>query len=169
MAVRKTLTVSSRSWHGRAYLYWRRHATYKEIERHPRENLCHYMRVVLIWAPLGWLARTHVKKGVEFSWMALFFSIVAVIIYAALWITIPWQTLGGTAMVVGIVGAIIFLAWLDHTLKERKRKRQLNPPDPADEGFMSVLVRAASAKKAKVCPFIDIEDDIDIEEHVSAA
>ena len=50
MSDRSTLVVSARSWHGRLYTWWRAQGGFKTIGY--RENLCHYWRVVAIWAPL---------------------------------------------------------------------------------------------------------------------
>lgn len=43
-----TLTVKPTSWHGRRYDWWQGRARFKNTPAY-RENLCHYMRVVLIW------------------------------------------------------------------------------------------------------------------------
>lgn len=40
------------SWHFRMYKWWQR----KSAHYNSRDNFCHYWRVVLIWAPLVWLA-----------------------------------------------------------------------------------------------------------------
>jgi hypothetical protein len=49
--MRSQWTVSKNSWHGRLYLFWKRHASWKT--KGYRENLCHYVRVLLFWAPIS--------------------------------------------------------------------------------------------------------------------
>jgi hypothetical protein len=51
MSDRSTLRVSNRTWHGRLYAFWRRNAVFKKGGY--RENLCHYVRVILFWGPLA--------------------------------------------------------------------------------------------------------------------
>lgn len=61
---RQTVTVSRKSWHGRLYQYWRDHAKYKTYGY--RENLCHYVRVVVFWAPITAFLHAHPKGK---SWL----------------------------------------------------------------------------------------------------
>ena len=49
---RSTQVVDAESWHAKLYAYWYAHGTIKKVGY--RENLCHYCRVVAIWAPLVW-------------------------------------------------------------------------------------------------------------------
>ena len=58
---RSTQVVSARSWHAKMYAYWRQHGIYKTDNY--RENLCHYVRVVLIWTPLAWMRDARLIKG----------------------------------------------------------------------------------------------------------
>lgn len=57
---RGTLRVSTRSWHGRIYNFWRQNAMFKRDNY--TENLCHYVRVVLFWGPLSWFVHGRVTK-----------------------------------------------------------------------------------------------------------
>jgi len=68
-----TMVVKLNSWHGRLYQYWRRDARFKNTDTY-RENLCHYSRVVLIWAPLtlvrnvSWTIRDFCEPGTDIFW-----------------------------------------------------------------------------------------------------
>ena len=57
---RKTLSVSTAGLLGKWYMYWVKLGGKKPAQ----ESLCHFMRVLLIWAPLRWffLARTESVK-----------------------------------------------------------------------------------------------------------
>jgi hypothetical protein len=50
------LNISQSSWHFRVYSWWKEFGGFSKPSWF-KENLCHYMRVVLIWAPLGWFLR----------------------------------------------------------------------------------------------------------------
>ncbi len=58
---RSTQVVSAQSWHAKMYSYWRQHGLIKTKDY--RENLCHYVRVVLIWAPIAWMYNARLIKG----------------------------------------------------------------------------------------------------------
>lgn len=58
---RSTQVVSAQSWHAKMYSYWRQHGVFKKDDY--RENLCHYVRVVLFWAPIAWLNEARLIKG----------------------------------------------------------------------------------------------------------
>ncbi len=50
--------ISGTSWHFKIYQWWKNESHFET--KKPlgfRENLCHYMRVVLIWGPIGWFFR----------------------------------------------------------------------------------------------------------------
>ncbi len=54
------LNIATTTWHSRWYHHW-----LNLTERKPSpENLCHYVRVLLFWAPLAWLTRGRVFKVV---------------------------------------------------------------------------------------------------------
>lgn len=60
-----TMIVKPSSWHGRAYQFWQRHGGIKNNPGY-RENLCHYSRVVLIWAPLA-IIKVMIQRFAEFA------------------------------------------------------------------------------------------------------
>lgn len=57
---RGTLVVSRNSWHGRLYHFWREHSEFKNGKDY-RENLCHYVRVVVFWAPIAYFLHSKPK------------------------------------------------------------------------------------------------------------
>lgn len=59
---RGTLVVSTRSLHGKLYNFWRDHSEFKNAQSGYRENLCHYVRVVLLWAPIALFLHAHPKR-----------------------------------------------------------------------------------------------------------
>lgn len=49
------IKVSSTSWHYNLYRWWASNSPWYRRHGHSyRENLCHYVRVILLWAPLLW-------------------------------------------------------------------------------------------------------------------
>jgi hypothetical protein len=63
-----TLVVEPGSWHARVYHYWRDRAEFKTSGY--RENLCHYIRVLVIWAPLAWLLTARIARFLP-VWLAI--------------------------------------------------------------------------------------------------
>lgn len=54
MSRRAVWAISKDTWHGKIYRQWRKEAILKTGEVVPyKENLCHYIRVVLIWGPIS--------------------------------------------------------------------------------------------------------------------
>src|SRR5579863_5972824 len=110
MTERATLTVSTSSWHGRAYAYWRQHAKHKTVGY--RENLCHYCRVVLFWAPFAWF----MHAGGEFIRpVTVFLAAVLVAGVTAAFLLAPGgtlATLGVLAVAVALCGVLGLAFWL---------------------------------------------------------
>lgn len=74
---RGQIRVVDTSWHFQLYNWY--------IKSHPlraeyQENLCHYMRVILIWTPLHWFMRGNLIYGIPPVWLALLTGIVGLII-----------------------------------------------------------------------------------------
>lgn len=83
---RSTLRVSRQTWHGRLWHWWRDHSEFKngKLDSY-RENLCHYVRVVVFWGPLALFLRYPLGR-----W----------------WLT-PFTLLAGIAGLTGITTALI--------------------------------------------------------------
>ena len=71
-----TLEIDTGSWHAKWYNYWRQNA--KRKARGYKENLCHYVRVLLFWAPLMWLRRGKIGKAPIWSVATAILTIPAV-------------------------------------------------------------------------------------------
>lgn len=125
---RETWYIDPASWHGRLYSFWKQHAALK-AGSHYRENLCHYVRVILFWAPLAWI-----NFGRPFSrvpglrranpWMFL----VGATVTAGLAVSFmlapigTWQTLayiGGIILWITLVTCV--LAYLDNSHTAQRR------------------------------------------------
>ena len=60
------ITISADSWHYQIYQWWKNHGG--SIKSNYRENLCHYMRVLMIWVPLFWFFLVPLYKWIR-PWM----------------------------------------------------------------------------------------------------
>lgn len=115
--MRSTLRISTKSWHGRIYAFWRRHAEFKTDGY--RENLCHYARVVLFWGPLSIFLRAH-PKGASFvrpcTVLAVMTVPTAIVWSAWMW---PGETLRtfllAISMLLALAGGVWIAARLDHS------------------------------------------------------
>lgn len=61
---RSTFTFDKQSWHAKWYAFWRRNGKRKNTPEYV-ENLCHYVRVILFWAPLWFIATFPEKSDVK--------------------------------------------------------------------------------------------------------
>lgn len=57
------LNVNENAWHYRFYQWWQSNGGHNKPAY--RENLCHYMRVVLLWVPLFWSVKTRYRFGMR--------------------------------------------------------------------------------------------------------
>lgn len=173
-----SLKMSANTWHAR----WYRHYLYLGGKRPAgKENLCHYMKVLFILAPLRWLFKKKTQKGRLYSVVALRSAIIlAILTPVVLW---PEATalvlLEYVAVPIGIglvVVAGIFLGvfiWDDfasrwETLKAQ-RKREGKVPDPI-RGFSAGVVDTVKliaiwlkTKKngSRACPYVEFEQPSD--------
>ena len=74
-----SLVIGADTWHGRWYRYW---LSLGGKQPKYKENLCHYVRVLLIWAPLRWFFRGSLGKARITPWavalIGAFFTAVGV-------------------------------------------------------------------------------------------
>lgn len=98
------ITVDQHSWHYRAYNWWLSHGGGNKPGY--KENLCHCMRVILIWVPAMWFFKTRI-----YQWFRAWMATISLIFLAGLafWLH-PWITLGTTLGVIAAVAALIGLA-----------------------------------------------------------
>jgi hypothetical protein len=121
-----SLVIGADTWHGRWYRYW---LSLGGKQPKYRENLCHYVRVLLIWAPLRWFFKARVVGWLQ-PWLgALFVVLVAAV--AALFTFKTQESLEGL-LVVGVVVGIIVLGvvganvgiYLDNNYDMEKRVKR---------------------------------------------
>lgn len=118
--MRSEWTVSKKSWHGRLYLFWRRNASYK-VENY-KENLCHYVRVLLFWAPLSLFINLHPKKH---PWIRPWSVVLGATIPSALVVsTILWPGKVGNAFLFTLAcfaAAAVFAGLMGVVTKNEQR------------------------------------------------
>lgn len=108
-ASRGTLVVSKNSWHGRLYHFWRNNSEFKNSSSY-RENLCHYMRVILFWGPISVFIRWHPKKLSE--WVTpLTTTLALTFLGLAGWsfFNHPWDSLITLLGIIGIFTTIFLV------------------------------------------------------------
>lgn len=117
---RATLRVTPHSWHGKLYLMWKRLGGDGKKYGY-RENLCHYVRVVLFWAPLSWYLRAHPKRT---PWLrpcvvgAVLVTVATLTAATLIWTAtaiVAWMVAG--AMLVVFVLLLLLGCWCDRHSK----------------------------------------------------
>jgi hypothetical protein len=168
---RKTWVIPKHKWHARLYRAWRSVATVKATDSY-QENLCHYWRVVIFWAPVTifckWFffnktpKRPHSYDEVPpVMWLGI--ASIPLVFIGWAYATMTWQ--GATATIVGVPAFIAALIFGVEALVERSNRRQreefhaiLNGEGPEKvEKQPNLLIEVLRAKKHKVCPLIEIE------------
>ncbi len=160
MTERKTVKVSKKSLHGRIYNYWLMHPRSKGYKWRPShewhtENLCHFVRVLLWWAPGTFLAYAKPKKHLTWlrPWMPM--TLIATTISLILGFTYApkktWEFLLGIVLLSGGLFAFIGLILLAEFLHDRHLEK--------GDGFGTVMKEYVKAKKGRVCPFIEVMED----------
>ncbi len=169
------MNINQQSWHFSLFQFGLKmidrflgqlDSAYPYSERYEkRTNLCHYMRVILVYVPmiLGLYAAT--VGGAVYVAMILpiklfgISSCVWVIAFAASFITL-------TALV---VFAMMLCAELYGRLSARVRVAAMNKQFAAatvtrGPGFGELLLDWLEARKARVCPLITFEDSASVQE-----
>lgn len=115
MAERAVWAVSTSSWHGKMYAFWKENSKFKNGAAY-RENLCHYCRVILIWAPISMFAFYEVLGMPPWAWLFLG-TLFAGITYAI--VTSPLtSTLSVIGVIVGCCAAIALFEFIYNRFKE---------------------------------------------------
>lgn len=147
------MTIKTDSWHYKWYAYWLTYGRGNKIEF--RENLCHYVRVLLFWAPMTWIDRhTAWDWGV---WTPRFVLGVIALIYVGLFglllvmsaITQTTKFLMGIGSFGGLVSCIGLLVLLVKTM----RGKRLEIP-----GTIKLAGGYVVARKRRICPFIEFDE-----------
>lgn len=119
-----SLSMKGSSWHTRWYRYW------VKLGGEPpeyKENLCHYMRVLLFWAPQRWFWQGKIK-GVIAPWaVTLIALIVALLSTTAVVATGPFLEglviFGVIAVVIAVVLAVA--AWTDKSDENEEKAKKI--------------------------------------------
>lgn len=108
--------IDERSWHYALYTWWQRKSGFKKPPGF-KENLCHYLRVVFFWVPLGWFFRQKVAGPLR-PWQLVVLAgitqaIVRGLIYGfAHFPEAMIHFFGLIGLIVAIVLAIVLIAYL---------------------------------------------------------
>jgi hypothetical protein len=134
------IEVNRESWHARVYLWWyfaafpHRRRDYEQGWDKPSSNLCPYVRVVLLWAPLRWLfyqGRVGIVPVAWIAWPVLLLALPQPLGYLsytlkrALWITdIVLALVAMFALTIYL--SVLLSDWLDRRfgLHDRFRKME---------------------------------------------
>lgn len=116
MNERSTLVLRENSWHARLYRWWQKkdpslkHRLIPGKPKGYKENLCHYWRVVMIWAPLRVFLRWHPRR---ISWLFPWVVAAAVVGFGGITAAVilaPGAFLAGLLFVSSVT--VGFLLWL---------------------------------------------------------
>lgn len=116
---RGTLVVSRRSWHGRLYHFWREYAAFKNTSSY-RENLCHYVRVILFWGPISLFIFASPKKREYITPLSVTVTVATIALIAYAIVTEPFGTLMTFLAGLGFVAAVAVLFFLFAYIENHK-------------------------------------------------
>lgn len=106
-ALTHNLNIEQTSWHSRWYHYWLSLGG----NAPGTENLCHYVRVLVFWAPAAWFFRGRIFKVIPpWTIVAAAAVIGAVTTLCVLWPNDVLRVLIGAAAVIAVVAFVIGLA-----------------------------------------------------------
>lgn len=147
------MTIKTDSWHYRWYLYWLDHG--RGNKPGYKENLCHYMRVLVFWAPLTWLfgnagLRTIGKWLLNIYLVVWLAGMAAGLVYLAIYapMTLFWVGVGMGSVVLAAI--LIGAVWV--FLEDRFAGKRIEVP-----GTLKLAAGYVMAKKRRICPFLDFE------------
>lgn len=149
------LEIDQHSWHARLYAFWRRCREWRRPGYARQENLCHYVRVVLIWAPLAWFCYGRANHRIR-PWMipavalAIGLNVMGIVrapeSTGEVWLAIVIGG-GGSALILGLgVGSVWVGRHVIHLRPERTKA--------AHQTFGGILIEWGKAKKRRICPLI---------------
>ncbi len=148
------MTIKTTAWHYRVYSYWARYSpTYRAAYQ---ENLCHYVRVLLFWAPTIWLNRRtkawhnrmRILLGVG---IVLFYAALIVLLMVALGVEYPIPFALAWGSLFALIGVLVVL----YTAWKWSRGKQIIPQAVKDTGGLAW--NYSRAKKRRICPFIEFD------------
>lgn len=143
------MVISTNSWHYRWYTYWL--AQGRGISERYQENLCHYVRVLLFWAPMTWL-----DQHTSWDWGKLSQRTLSVFLVFALLGTVSLYVVVAAVtqttkflMAIGSLGGLLAVIGLLILSVKTMQGKRLEVP-----GTVKLAVGYAVAKKRRICPFL---------------
>lgn len=147
------MVIKANTWHARVYQWWLRHG--KGNTPGYKENLCHYVQVLLFLAPLAWIGEhsptTWLKRArvgitalcvlAGFGWFGWW------IVYLAITNPILLAIIAGS-----VVGGVVIVALLMILGIVLITDRELEVP-----GTIKLVGGYIGARKRRICPFIEFE------------
>lgn len=152
------MKIKSGTWHARVYQWWLRHG--RGNEPGYRENLCHYVRVLLFWAPMTWIDRlTDVGTWGPRTVAVLYLSMIALMAIGVL-IVVPaiTQTTRFLMAMGSLAGLITTLGILYGIGKFAMTHRLPRIPTLGIPTTSRLIYEYGKAKKHRICPFIEFEE-----------
>lgn len=147
------MTIDTKSWHYRWYTYWLREG--RGTKPGYRENLCHYVRVLLFWAPATWIDQHTVWDWKIWTGRVLVVGIALYLVGAIALGLILVAVTQTTKFLLGIGSFTALLACIGLLILSIRtmQGRTLEVP-----GTVKLAGGYVMAKKRRICPFITFED-----------
>ena len=142
------MIMKKETWHYRWYQYWITNGAGNSPTY--RENLCHYVRVIVFWAPMTWIDQHTV---INWDLVAKVFLATVVVGYAIAVISVLSYNFPNQMILTGLslVALIVFILTSISFLRWRQGK---------NFGISSTTSLAwsyAVAKKRRICPYLEFE------------
>jgi hypothetical protein len=147
------MTLDSNNWYVRLF-HWSLKTCdgftdrYTAYRYEGRTNLCHFMRVILVYMPLVWLIQilTHIA------------TIGVLIILPIRLFGFQIYVIGLLEILIGSVVSVVGYHLIRHIFLARRKQRQRRVSDELHEPtFIHVVVAWIKAKEKKICPIIEFK------------
>jgi hypothetical protein len=157
---RGSIKISSRSWHYRVYRWWCNEYGYgytpPGLRRDgSREDICHYRKVVVFWAPLTWFFSVPLYRWVR-PWMVVLILAILGIeaweLYVNLWGALVFllQILMAVLTLAVVIGAMFGVFYL------REKRPGVFEPGITTLGLIGASIQAA---KDRFCPYVELPEE----------
>jgi hypothetical protein len=175
------MEVDKNSWHYRAYQGWwkrklryesaiHKHAPWKVPQERKQLDLCHYMRVVLIFGPFRWFFQGDLGGPPPFVWtlfggiVLAFVGVLGVAVYRQ-----PLHSAEVAGLLIVVALAAFGLVYGGLKLYERHEAKlsaqrelyfegKLPPKAAGMTGRKGLLWTWILAKKRRICPLIKVQE-----------
>lgn len=149
-------SVKKKTWHYKWYQYWLNNG--RGIPEKYRENLCHYVRVLLFWAPVTWIDNhTNWDWGKVGAVGAILF-IAGLILWGLTVLTINFpiemSLAAGSFIALLLFLLMLVVAWRGAQGKDLGIERTIFEAIDTTK----LVWNYAVAKKRKICPYIEFVD-----------